>query len=192
VSSENKFLKNLLVIGACGVVVAVTSEVTNVIINKGENVLTAAHHKELPITKNSKKVKVKKNQIKFLGYTRTYKDTPMPKGQKWIDSNKRTHVATWGDTWKQNCNDRKNTMIVAHNSGAFSPIVNLRVGNKITVTDYKGKTRNYKVKKVLTGNTRGWVGKKCYLGEICSSGERERITLQTCVGRNQRRWVIAE
>lgn len=76
--------------------------------------------------------------------------------------------------------DDENTYFIGHNPGVFSGVMDLELGDKITVWDGAGRKRNYYVFDVLTLPNKSNYFR--YEGRIAPSGET--ITLQTCCADN--------
>ena len=77
--------------------------------------------------------------------------------------------------------DNENTYFIGHNPGVFSGVMNLDVGDKVTVWDGKGRSRTYYVFDVLTLPNQSNYFR--YEGRIAPTGES--ITLQTCCADNK-------
>lgn len=76
--------------------------------------------------------------------------------------------------------DDENTYFIGHNPGVFSGVMDLELGDEITVWDGAGRKRNYYVFDVLTLPNQSNYFR--YEGRIAPSGET--ITLQTCCADN--------
>lgn len=96
------------------------------------------------------------------------------------------YASTWVGT---GCvSDNANTYFIGHNPGVFERVMDLEIGDKITVFDDDGASRTYYVFDTLflPNGSNYFV----YEGRIAPTGET--ITLQTCTGDNQRvRCVMA-
>lgn len=78
-------------------------------------------------------------------------------------------------------NDYSWGYFIGHHPGVFDPVMNLKVGDQITVYDHNGNYRNYRVFNIFdVPETETW---EQIAPEITSHGES--IALQTCVGDNQ-------
>lgn len=121
------------------------------------------------------------NLICFLGEEVPYRqggpaDTSAPEG----------YASTWVGTGR--VSDNANTYFIGHNPGVFARVMDLDVGDKITVFDDTGASRTYYVFDTLFLPNRS--NYFVYEGRIAPDGET--ITLQTCTGDNQRvRCVMA-
>ena len=108
--------------------------------------------------------------------------TPMPADITAPDG----YASTWVGT---GCvSDNANTYFIGHNPGVFERVMDLEIGDKITVFDDDGASRTYYVFDTLflPNGSNYFV----YEGRIAPTGET--ITLQTCTGDNQRvRCVMA-
>lgn len=96
------------------------------------------------------------------------------------------YASTWVGT---GCvSDNANTYFIGHNPGVFARVMDLNIGDKITVFDDEGASRTYYVFDTLfLPNKANYF---VYEGRIAPAGET--ITLQTCSGDNQRvRCVMA-
>lgn len=76
--------------------------------------------------------------------------------------------------------DGENTYFIGHNPGVFSGVMDLGLGDEITVWDGAGRKRNYYVFDVLTLPNQSNYFR--YEGRIAPSGES--VTLQTCCADN--------
>lgn len=76
--------------------------------------------------------------------------------------------------------DGENTYFIGHNPGVFSGVMDLELGDKVTVWDGQGRVRHYYVFDVLTLPNKSNYFR--YEGRIAPSGES--ITLQTCCPDN--------
>ena len=96
------------------------------------------------------------------------------------------YASTWVGT---GCvSDNANTYFIGHNPGVFERVMDLEIGDKITVFDDDSASRTYYVFDTLflPNGSNYFV----YEGRIAPTGET--ITLQTCTGDNQRvRCVMA-
>lgn len=96
------------------------------------------------------------------------------------------YASTWvGDG---RVDDNANTYFIGHNPGVFARVMDLDLGDKITVFDDTGASRTYYVFDTLfLPNGSNYFA---YEGRIAPTGES--ITLQTCTGDNKRvRCVMA-
>lgn len=97
----------------------------------------------------------------------------------------------YASTWvghRDAVSDNANTYFIGHNPGVFERVMDLEIGDKITVFDDDGASRTYYVFDTLflPNGSNYFV----YEGRIAPTGET--ITLQTCTGDNQRvRCVMA-
>ncbi len=83
----------------------------------------------------------------------------------------RAAVPRWG-TWRWSCAGAKNTYIMAHNPGIFTPILGLRAGDVVQYGDPSGRVHTYHVSyTTIVSNTQLWP-----LGATGVSS----LTLQTC------------
>lgn len=88
-------------------------------------------------------------------------------------------ASTWGGTG--DVNDNQNTYFIGHNPGVFNEVMNLQIGDEITVWDASGKKRTYYVFDTLTlPNATNYY---TYETRIAPLGET--ITLQTCCADNK-------
>lgn len=88
-------------------------------------------------------------------------------------------ASTWGGTG--DVNDDQNTYFIGHNPGVFNEVMNLQIGDEITVWDASGKKRTYYVFDTLTlPNASNYY---TYEARIAPLGET--ITLQTCCADNK-------
>lgn len=96
------------------------------------------------------------------------------------------YASTWVGT---GCvSDNANTYFIGHNPGVFERVMDLEIGDKVTVFDDDGDSRTYYVFDALflPNGSNYFV----YEGRIAPTGET--ITLQTCTGDNQQvRCVMA-
>lgn len=94
-----------------------------------------------------------------------------------------TAPATTAAAWVSDGNvaDNENTYFIGHNPGVFSGVMDLELGDKITVWDGKGRSRTYYVFDVLTLPNQSNYFR--YEGRIAPTGES--ITLQTCCADNK-------
>jgi hypothetical protein len=114
-------------------------------------------------------------------------------GQSIIDKHKRSLASTWGGTQTFSGTDQKNTHFIGHSPGAFQPMLKLKKGEKIRVTDKKGRCFTYVVKSRVVVDKYAFTktGKDYYM-QIVETGKRERITLQTCLNKKERLIVFAD
>lgn len=147
-----------------------------------EQALQAARHAELaPSADDDRTPEAASSLICFLGEEVPYRqggpaDTSAPVG----------YASTWVGT---GCvSDNANTYFIGHNPGVFARIMDLDVGDKITVFEDEGASRTYYVFDTLfLPNKANYF---VYEGRIAPAGET--VTLQTCTGDNQRvRCVMA-
>lgn len=88
-------------------------------------------------------------------------------------------ASTWGGTG--DVSDNQNTYFIGHNPGVFNEVMNLQIGDEITVWDASGKKRTYYVFDTLTlPNASNYY---TYEARIAPLGET--ITLQTCCADNK-------
>ena len=94
-----------------------------------------------------------------------------------------TAPAKTASTWISDgtVDDGENTYFIGHNPGVFSAVMDLEVGDKVTVWDPRGKKRTYYVFDTLTIPNASNYFK--YEGRIAPLGET--ITLQACCGDNK-------
>jgi len=83
----------------------------------------------------------------------------------------RAAVARWG-AWRWSCAGANNIYVMAHNPGAFTPILALHAGDIIKYGDPSGRVHTYRVSyTTIVSNTQMWP-----LGATSGSS----LTLQTC------------
>lgn len=131
----------------------------------------AAAEKKPSKSTSSKK---RKNTIRFNGEYVSY-----VQGSPADETAPEATAAAWvsnGDV-----TDNENTYFIGHNPGVFSGVMNLDVGDKVTVWDGKGRSRTYYVFDVLTLPNQSNYFR--YEGRIAPTGES--ITLQTCCADNK-------
>ncbi len=131
---------------------------------------TAAEKKPSKSTSSKKR----KNTIRFNGEYVSY-----VQGSPADETAPEATAAAWvsnGDV-----TDNENTYFIGHNPGVFSGVMNLDVGDKVTVWDGKGRSRTYYVFDVLTLPNQSNYFR--YEGRIAPTGES--ITLQTCCADNK-------
>lgn len=89
------------------------------------------------------------------------------------------YASTWVGTGR--VTDNANTYFIGHNPGVFARVMDLELGDKITVFDDTGTSRTYHVfdTLILPNGSNYFV----YEGRIAPMGET--ITLQTCCADNQ-------
>lgn len=123
---------------------------------------------------DSSSSKPRKNMIRFNGEYVSY-----VQGSPSDETAPATTAAAWvsdGDV-----TDNENTYFIGHNPGVFSGVMDLELGDKITVWDGKGRSRTYYVFDVLTLPNQSNYFR--YEGRIAPTGES--ITLQTCCADNK-------
>ncbi|QBO36051.1 sortase [Periweissella cryptocerci] len=89
--------------------------------------------------------------------------------------------------------DNQTSHFIGHNPGVFTPVMSLRKGDPVTVTDAQGHTRTYHVTKIMDVYD-------CCLDVTTRKNEEstiftapgERITLQTCITETINRIVYAK
>ena len=136
-----------------------------------DNTPAAAAEKKPSKRSSSKK---RKNTIRFNGEYVSY-----VQGSPADETAPEATAAAWvsnGDV-----TDNENTYFIGHNPGVFSGVMNLDVGDKVTVWDGKGRSRTYYVFDVLTLPNQSNYFR--YEGRIAPTGES--ITLQTCCADNK-------
>ncbi len=136
-----------------------------------DNTPAAATEKKPSKRSSSKK---RKNTIRFNGEYVSY-----VQGSPADETAPEATAAAWvsnGDV-----TDNENTYFIGHNPGVFSGVMNLDVGDKVTVWDGKGRSRTYYVFDVLTLPNQSNYFR--YEGRIAPTGES--ITLQTCCADNK-------
>ena len=136
-----------------------------------DNTPAAAAEKKPSKSTSSKK---RKNTIRFNGEYVSY-----VQGSPADETAPEATAAAWvsnGDV-----TDNENTYFIGHNPGVFSGVMNLDVGDKVTVLDGKGRSRTYYVFDVLTLPNQSNYFR--YEGRIAPTGES--ITLQTCCADNK-------
>ena len=136
-----------------------------------DNTPAAAAEKKPSKSTSSKK---RKNTIRFNGEYVSY-----VQGSPADETAPEASAAAWvsnGDV-----TDNENTYFIGHNPGVFSGVMNLDVGDKVTVWDGKGRSRTYYVFDVLTLPNQSNYFR--YEGRIAPTGES--ITLQTCCADNK-------
>lgn len=136
-----------------------------------DNTPAAAAEKKPSKSTSSKK---RKNTIRFNGEYVSY-----VQGSPADETAPEATAAAWvsnGDVA-----DNENTYFIGHNPGVFSGVMNLDVGDKVTVWDGKGRSRTYYVFDVLTLPNQSNYFR--YEGRIAPTGES--ITLQTCCADNK-------
>lgn len=136
-----------------------------------DNAPAAAAEKKPSKSTSSKK---RKNTIRFNGEYVSY-----VQGSPADETAPEATAAAWvsnGDV-----TDNENTYFIGHNPGVFSGVMNLDVGDKVTVWDGKGRSRTYYVFDVLTLPNQSNYFR--YEGRIAPTGES--ITLQTCCADNK-------
>lgn len=136
-----------------------------------DNTPAAAAEKKPSKSTSSKK---RKNTIRFNGEYVSY-----VQGSPADETAPEATAAAWvsnGDV-----TDNENTYFIGHNPGVFSGVMNLDVGDKVTVWDSKGRSRTYYVFDVLTLPNQSNYFR--YEGRIAPTGES--ITLQTCCADNK-------
>lgn len=136
-----------------------------------DNTPAAAAEKKPSKSTSSKK---RKNVIRFNGEYVSY-----VQGSPADETAPEATAAAWvsnGDV-----TDNENTYFIGHNPGVFSGVMNLDVGDKVTVWDGKGRSRTYYVFDVLTLPNQSNYFR--YEGRIAPTGES--ITLQTCCADNK-------
>ena len=136
-----------------------------------DNTPAAAAEKKPSKSTSSKK---RKNTIRFNGEYVSY-----VQGSPADETAPEATAAAWvsnGDV-----TDNENTYFIGHNPGVFSGVMNLDVGDKVTVWDGKGRSRTYYVFDVLTLPNQSNYFR--YEGRIAPTGES--ITLQTCCADNK-------
>ena len=136
-----------------------------------DNTPAAAAEKKPSKGTSSKK---RKNTIRFSGEYVSY-----VQGSPADETAPEATAAAWvsnGDV-----TDNENTYFIGHNPGVFSGVMNLDVGDKVTVWDGKGRSRTYYVFDVLTLPNQSNYFR--YEGRIAPTGES--ITLQTCCADNK-------
>lgn len=164
-----------------------------------------------------------KNTLQYLGYTVKFVnnvyDAPeavdlnqfydMPRAQ-WVAEqtagvwNVNAHSSGGGyqdpATPIYSATDHKNSYFVGHNAGAFTPLLEMKVGNQIVGTDQNGHFATYQVKHIYTMKGGTGIGHwmDSQTGEnftyVLYGGFTERITLQVCVdyAGNQFRVIVAD
>lgn len=118
--------------------------------------------------------KPRKNMIRFNGEYVSY-----VQGSPADETAPATTAAAWVSDG--NVTDNENTYFIGHNPGVFSGVMDLELGDKITVWDGKGRSRTYYVFDVLTLPNQSNYFR--YEGRIAPTGES--ITLQTCCADNK-------
>lgn len=143
--------------------------------SSGGDSATAAPAKEKPSKSTSgSSSKKRKNVIRYNGeYVSYVQGSPSDE----------TAPATTAAAWVNNgdVTDNENTYFIGHNPGVFSGVMDLEIGDKITVWDGKGRSRTYYVFDVLTLPNQSNYFR--YEGRIAPTGES--ITLQTCCADNK-------
>lgn len=88
--------------------------------------------------------------------------------------------------------DNETSHFIGHNPGVFHPVMSLRVGNPVKVTDAKGHTKTYHVTKIMDVYDWG-LDVRTRRNEDASifTAPGERITLQTCITETINRIVLA-
>ena len=96
------------------------------------------------------------------------------------------YASTWVGT---GCvSDNANTYFIGHNPGVFERVMDLEIGDKVTVFDDDGDSRTYYVFDALFLPN----GSNYFVYESRIAPTGETITLQTCTGDNQQvRCVMA-
>lgn len=128
-----------------------------------------ARAQEAPLAKTSSKKH--RNVLHFLG---NY--IPFEQGDSTDVAAPLGTASTWIGTG--NVDDNQPTYFIGHNPGVFSPVVDLEIGDKVTVWDASGSSRTYYVFDLLTLPNASNYFK--YEARIAPPGET--ITLQACCG----------
>lgn len=128
-----------------------------------------ARAQEVPLAKTSSKKR--RNVLHFLG---DY--IPFEQGDSTDAAAPLNTASTWIGTG--NVDDNQHTYFIGHNPGVFSSVVDLEIGDKITVWDASGQNRTYYVFDLLTLPNASNYFK--YEARIAPPGET--ITLQACCG----------
>lgn len=134
----------------------------------------ASSGKKATATAKKKTSTKRKSMLHFLG-----EYIPFEQG----DPTDTTAPAKTASTWISDgtVDDGENTYFIGHNPGVFSAVMDLEVGDKVTVWDPRGKKRTYYVFDTLTIPNASNYFK--YEGRIAPLGET--ITLQACCGDNK-------
>lgn len=120
-------------------------------------------------SQTAKKKKKRKNTLYFQG-----EYVPFAQGSPADTTAPALTASTWVSTG--DVDDGENTYFIGHNPGVFARVMDLEIGDKITVWDASGAKRTYYVFDILTlPNATNYYR---YEGRIAPRGET--ITLQTC------------
>ncbi|GFH40609.1 sortase domain-containing protein [Lactococcus insecticola] len=122
-----------------------------------------------------------------------YQDGGIAKGQALINAKPGTLASTWGGAAVNNVRDNRSTHFIGHNPGLFSILTKMKVGEKITVYDYKGQNRQYTVTKIVQIGDHAFsttLPKTDYWPTIVQPGSREQVVLQTCLSKTVNLLVI--
>lgn len=132
------------------------------------------------------------NSISFRGLTYQFKPGGREQGQAVIDQNP-NEVSSWGGEAMGNTQDGLSTHFIGHNFGAFGAVLQIQVGDVITVLDGASQQRDYRVNQTfdVNDNAIGIQDKSDHWEEITGTAGGERIVLQTCVNDEINRIVMA-
>ncbi|WP_172206983.1 sortase domain-containing protein [Lactococcus hodotermopsidis] len=134
-------------------------------------------------------------KIMIRGKYYDYKDGGLAKGQELINDNPATICSTWGGVTVNNVADKRSTHFIGHNPGLFSILPTMTLGEKITVYDYKGQEREYKVSKIVKIDDNAFsvkAPKKDYWPTIVQPGKREQVVFETCLDKTTNLLVICD
>ncbi|MDR2465242.1 MAG: sortase [Streptococcaceae bacterium] len=136
---------------------------------------------EIPVTST----RYKSQYIQVKGRTIHYANAGVKNAQKTINKKPNTEAATWSGVRVNSVTDKKHTHFIAHNPGAFSALLKVKKGDKITVVDNKKRKKTYKVTLVTKCDDYAYEikTKRDLWNTIVSTGGGERITLQTCLSK---------
>lgn len=126
------------------------------------------------------------------GVQYAYADMGQGSGQAFIDQDP-SHIATWGGQAVNSVSDNLSTHFIGHNVGAFNVVLQLGVGETISVYDAYGQHRVYTIVSVFDVDDRAFSADGVYhWGEITGVGNTEQIVLQTCINDDYNRIVFAQ
>lgn len=114
-----------------------------------------------------------------------------------INANQNNHITDQAEPIFSTT-DNKNSYFIGHNIGAFTPLMQVNMGDVIHATDSTNQSKDYKISAIyrLPASNSGnqWIdldtGQNVF--NVLYAGTSEKITLQTCIDESSIRIVVAD
>lgn len=88
--------------------------------------------------------------------------------------------------------DNESTHIIGHNPGAFNEMLKLKIGDEVTIVDWKKSKKIYVVYEIFEVDDSGIDREGINRWERIFDLKKESISLQTCIGEEWNRIVLAQ